>query len=159
LAFASIGVAMSIPGLLFGGWIIRGRHDWYDWNGNTMGDGVVDVDVRATAPPISTKLNGDSSTADDTMVCSALESDATFNNPTSVDEIEACVRDEILRRHSDTVASIPVITVYYRDSTLIDVDVHIRLVESDENDDDNTRTALESSRQISKARIYLDLDN
>lgn len=140
-----------------------------------VGDDIVDVDVRATAPPIRTKLNGDS--MDDTMVCAALESRATFNNPTSVEEIEACVRDEILRRHSDTVASIPVITVYYRDSILIDVDVHIRLVGPDKDADDNNgkavtttiigatnigkevRMTLESSKQISKARIYLDLDN
>jgi hypothetical protein len=109
------------------------------------------------------------------MVCSALASRATFNNPVSVEEIESCVRDEILRRHSDAVASVPVITVYYRDSILIDVDVHIRLVIP--GDDDNTvgtatttireattigkevRLTLESSKQISKARIYLDLDN
>jgi hypothetical protein len=132
-----------------------------------VGDGVVDVDVRATAPPMSTtKLNGDG-----TMVCSALESRATFNNPVSVEEIESCVRDEILRRHSDTVASIPVITVYYRDSMLIDVDVHIRLVVPEDgakatttiiaatNIGKEVRLTLESSKQISKARIYLDLDN
>ena len=134
-----------------------------------VGDGVVDVDVRATAPP-RLKLNGDD---DDTMVCTALESRATFNNPVSVEEIESCVRDEILRRHSDAVASIPVITVYYRDSILIDVDVHIRLVTPSGSDETpgtatvaqatnigkEVRITLESSKQISKARIYLDLDN
>ena len=134
-----------------------------------VGDGVVDVDVRATAPP-RLKLNGDD---DDTMVCTALESRATFNNPVSVEEIESCVRDEILRRHSDAVSSVPVITVYYRDSILIDVDVHIRLVTPSGSDETpgtatvaqatnigkEVRITLESSKQISKARIYLDLDN
>ena len=133
-----------------------------------VGDGVVDVDVRASAPSMSTtKLNGD----DGTMVCLALESRAaTLNNPISVEEIETCVREEVLRRHSDTIASIPVITVYYRDSTSIDVDVHIRLVVPNQAASDTTimtasnigkevRMTLESSKQISKARIYLDLDN
>ena len=134
-----------------------------------VGDGVVDVDVRATAPP-RLKLNGDDV---DTMVCTALESRATFNNPVSVEEIESCVRDEILRRHSDAVSSVPVITVYYRDSILIDVDVHIRLVTPSGSDKTpgtvtvaqatnigkEVRITLESSKQISKARIYLDLDN
>ena len=133
-----------------------------------VGDGVVDVDVRASAPSMSTtKLNGD----DGTMVCLALESRAaTLNNPISVEEIETCVREEVLRRHSDTIASIPVITVYYRDSISIDVDVHIRLVVPNQAASDTTimaasnigkevRMTLESSKQISKARIYLDLDN
>jgi cation diffusion facilitator family transporter len=135
-----------------------------------VGDGVVDVDVRATAPPVltTTLLNGDD---DGTMKCTALESRATSNHPVSVEEIETCVRDEILRRHSDTVASIPVITVYYRDAISIDVDVHIRLVGPDDsthaattiiaatNIGKEVRLTLESSKQISKARIYLDLDN
>ena len=145
-----------------------------------VGDGVIDVDVRATAPSVTTELNGDD--GDGAMVCSALESRATFNNPISVEEIESCVRDEILRRHSDTIESIPVITIYYRDSILIDVDVHIRLVVVPDDDrakvgataattttnstivaatniGKEVRRTLESSKQISKARIYLDLDN
>lgn len=115
-------------------------------------DGVMDVDVRATASP----------TADTGVVCPLLEARKGESVPTA--EVESCVRDEILRRHDDAVASVQGVTVRYLNSLLVNVDVDVRLksattiagagaVAAD------IRKTLESSNQIDTVRVFLDLND
>jgi cation diffusion facilitator family transporter len=119
------------------------------------GEDVVDIDVRATAPPPS---NG-------TFNCSVLESSRQGGNSISVEEIESCVRDEVLRRHSDSVSSIQGVTVHFRDATtgVVDVDVDLRLdavtIAEAGMIARGIRRTLESSSQIDKARVYLELND
>lgn len=108
-------------------------------------DGVLDVDVRATSPEV---------------FCPLLE--ASNVNPVSAAEVEACVRDELLSRHPE-VKSIEGIVVHYQDTFIINVDVHIRLATDTSIGQANSlatglRETLESSSQISKAKIFLDLN-
>jgi Cation efflux family len=117
------------------------------------GEDVVDVDVRATAPPPS---NG-------TIVCPLLDA-RSKGNPVSIEEIESCVRDEIIRRHSDAVSSIQGVTVHYRDSIVVDVDVDVHLkavttITEASMVASAIRNTLECSNQIRKASVFLVLND
>ena len=118
--------------------------------------GVVDIDVRAT-------------TAADQVVCQQLEAKVMARrNQTdgavgpTVEEVEGCVRDEIMRRHPE-VSSVERVRVHFHGAIMVNVDVDIRIdpecsVEKATSLAEGLRQTLQRSSQINKASIYLDLN-
>ncbi len=109
-------------------------------------DGVVDADVRATSPGV---------------FCPLLE--ASNPLPMSTAEIESFVEHEILSSHPE-VKSVEGVVVHYQDTVLVNVDVHIRLVDKDttlaqaSKVATSVRDTIECSSQISTAKIFLDVN-
>jgi len=121
-------------------------------------DGVVDIDVRATTgtgiicPLLEAKVNS-LGNSNQTSVGDLL---------VSAEEVDSCVRDEIRRRHPD-VCSVERVRVNYQDSLHVNVDVDIRIdpassIQQAGEVAEGLRQTLESSNQINKASIFLDLN-
>ena len=113
--------------------------------------GVVDIDVRAT-------------TAADSVVCPLLAAKAMANaaDMPTVEEVEGCVRDEIMARHPE-VDSVERVRVQFHDTMMVNVDVDILIdpessVHQASTMAEGLRQTLERSSQINKASIYLDLN-
>jgi cation diffusion facilitator family transporter len=108
-------------------------------------DGVLDVDVRATSPG---------------AFCPLLE--ASNSNPVTAAEVEDLVKLEVLSHHPE-VESVEGVVVHYEDTVLVNVDVQIRLAMNISVAQANAlaldvRKTLENSSQISRAKIFLDLN-
>jgi len=115
-------------------------------------EGVVDIEVRAQTGT--------------GVICPLLEAKVNNNQtagiPISAEEVEGCVRDEIINRHPE-VNSVERVRVNYQDSRMVNVDVDIRIDPSSSIQQAGSlaealRQTLESSSQINKASIFLDLN-
>ena len=124
-------------------------------------DGVVDIDVRATAgmgvicPLLEARINGQTNQT-------SAATGAVDVLPVSAEEVDSCVRDEIRQRHPE-VDSVERVRVHYQDSTRVNVDVDIRIDPTSSVQQagivaDGLRQTLESSNQINTAHVYLDLN-
>jgi len=114
-------------------------------------EGVVDIEVRAQTGT--------------GVICPLLEAKVNNNQTAgiiSAEEVEGCVRDEIINRHPE-VNSVERVRVNYQDSRMVNVDVDIRIDPSSSIQQAGSlaealRQTLESSSQINKASIFLDLN-